>query len=42
MVKLNFLCEKNIFKRLKKRTIFALTGFVMKTDFFKLRFKSKI
>ena len=32
MIELNFLCEKKILARLKKRTIFALTCFDMKTD----------
>ena len=32
MTELNFLCEKKILARLKKRTIFALTCFDMKTD----------
>ena len=34
MMELNFLCEKKIFKRLRKRTIFALTFFVMKISWF--------
>ena len=36
---LGFLFEKKILARLKKRTIFALTCFVMKISW--LRFKSK-
>ena len=30
--RVGFLCEKKILARLKKRTIFALTCFVMKTN----------
>ena len=43
MMELNFLFEKKILARLKKRAIFVLMCFVMKeTDFSNLRFKLKI
>ena len=32
MIELNFLCKKKILASLKKRTIFALTCFVLKTS----------
>ena len=32
MMELNFLREKKILERLKKRTIFALMGFAMKIN----------
>ena len=42
MIGLGLLFEKKILARLKKRTIFALMCFIMKTGFSNLRFRSKI
>ena len=42
MIRLNFLCKKKILARLKKRTIFTLTCFVMKIRwFFQFTFQIK-